>query len=258
MDRLEEIEILTPGQRLKEVRKELGIRQKDLAGTRLSKNYISMFENDKRRINIINATYLSQRINEIAKSKGLNLRIPANYFVKSEKDIVRDKSLELLVKCEDLTGNNRYDIYFNIYKVILLSNKYELLDILADSYFLKGHYLYRDKLYSCSIVHFSQSLFYYTKNGEIEKEGNCYFDMAKIYYKMEIYDIAIAYFNLAGSTKEVDIEKINYNKALTFYKLGQYKLAKNCVDNILLKDGRTLKLENNINENIKKNDKITM
>ena len=60
VNRLEKIEILTPGQRLREIRRKLGVRQEDLAGKNLSKNYISMFENDKRRISIINATYLSQ------------------------------------------------------------------------------------------------------------------------------------------------------------------------------------------------------
>ena len=43
------IEILTPGQRLKALRKQFGLKQEDLESKNLSKNYISMFENDKRR-----------------------------------------------------------------------------------------------------------------------------------------------------------------------------------------------------------------
>lgn len=102
----------------------------------------------------------------------------------------------------------------------------------ADSYFLKGCYLYNNKLYSCAIIHFSQSLFYYTKSGEIEREGNCYFNMAKVYYKMEYYDLAISYFNLAGVTENIDREEISHYKALSFYKLKQYRLAKSNIDNI--------------------------
>lgn len=128
----------------------------------------------------------------------------------------------------------------------------------ADSYFLKGCYLYNNKLYSCAIIHFSQSLFYYTKNGEIEREGNCYFNMAKVYYKMEYYDLAISYFNLAGATKKIDKEEISYYKALSFYKLKEYRLAKSTLDNILLRDGKTLELENSISKKLTKDEKKTM
>lgn len=258
VNRLEKIEILTPGQRLREIRRKLGVRQEDLAGKNLSKNYISMFENDKRRISIINATYLSQNINEIAKEKGLDFRVASNYFIKSEIDIVKDKCLEWLEQCKKSEVNDNYRVYSNIYGAIFLAEKYELLDILADSYFLKGCYLYNNKLYSCAIIHFSQSLFYYTKNGEIEREGNCYLNMAKVYYKMEYYDLAISYFNLAGATKKIDKEEISYYKALSFYKLKEYRLAKSTIDNILLRDGKTLELENSISKKLTKDEKKTM
>ena len=258
MNKLDDIIILTPGERLKAVRKKLGLRQRDLAGKNLSENYISMFENDKRRINIINATYLSHRINEAAEEKGLDFRVAANYFIKSEKDIVKDKCSEWLSQCRNPGNDGYYDIYSNIYKSIFLSNKYNLSDILADSYFLKGNYLYTNGLYRCAIIHFSQGLLYYIKNGEIEKEGNCYFNMAKVYYKMENYDLAIGYFNLAGSTKKIDEEKIKYYKALSFYKLKQYSLAKSNIDNILFKNGRVLELENNITKKLTRNEKNEM
>jgi len=78
---MKDFKILNPGQRLKDIRRTLKLRQEELAGEKFSKNYISMFENNKRTINAINATYLSDRINELAKEKGINISITSSYFL---------------------------------------------------------------------------------------------------------------------------------------------------------------------------------
>ncbi len=55
-----------------------------------------MFENGKRPISIINATYLAETLNNKAKDMDIELNLTASYFVKSEKDLARERCLDWL------------------------------------------------------------------------------------------------------------------------------------------------------------------
>ncbi len=244
---MKELTILEPGQRLREIRKKLGLKQEDLAGENMSKNYISMFENGKRRINIINASYFADIINNKAYEKGIALNVTASYFVKNEKDLAREKCIDWMDKILDKKENNKTEVYKDLYKIIYLSNKYKLEDILAKALELKGKQLYRNGLYSCAITHFSKSLSYYTK--ELDDVGieNSYLAIGKTHFMDGNYRMAIAYYNLASLIENEDF--ILYYKALSYYKLGEYEIAKGIIDKIMFKDERVIELENYIYKN---------
>ncbi len=238
--------VLTPGQRLRMLRKKLGLRQGDLAGEKISKNYISMFENGKRRINMFNATYLSSKINNIAESRGMDLKITASYFVKSERDIAKDKCINWLNSVSKYNNKYASKTYLKLYKVISLSRIYNLEDLLAEAYHLKGLQLYKNKLYNCAIAHYIQSLNEYIKLNNEEKISKIYLCIAKTYYMKKDYSLALIYFNYAGLIKEND--EIFYYKAFSYYKMGKYKIAKSISDRILFKNNRYLDLETEINK----------
>ena len=238
------IEILTPGQRLKALRKQFGLKQEDLESKNLSKNYISMFENDKRRINIISATYLANKINEIARQKGSTLNITASYFIKSDSDIARDICLELIEKSSSNSSNSVKNLYTDLYKVLMLSHKYEFSDLYGEALYLKGYHLYKAGLYNCAISNFSQSLLYFVGTRKV------YLNMAKTYYMKKDYKLSLTYFNLTGYLEES--EDINYYKALCYYRLKRFDLAKNLNSRIVFKDSMAIELENNIERALEK------
>ena len=144
---MEELTILEPGKRLRQARKKLGLTQQDLAGENMSKNYVSMFENGKRHISIINATYFVEVLNNKAKEKGIDINFEASYFIKNEKDMAREKSTNWLKQISNQKELNKAHIYKELYKIIYISEKYELNDLLAIAYKIKGKYLHRDGLY---------------------------------------------------------------------------------------------------------------
>ncbi|HSH36758.1 helix-turn-helix domain-containing protein [Schnuerera sp.] len=238
---MEDFKILEPGQRLRQMRKKLRLTQKDLSGENMSKNYISMFENGKRSINIINATYFADMINMKAKEKGVELNVTASYFVKTQNDIAREVCLEGLDKIKD-NNIDKYEKYRELYKIIYISNEYELLNILAKSLKVKGKLLYRDKLYHCAITHFSKSLLYYSREDDLDGIHKCYLAMGKTYFMDGNYKTAITYYNLASLYGDED--SMLYYKALAYYKLGNYELSKSIIDKIIFKDERVLELEN--------------
>lgn len=237
---MDKFTILKPGQRLKNLRKELGLTQEDLAGKNMSKNYISMFENGNRPISIINATYLADTLNKRAREMGIELNLTASYFVKNEKDLARDNCLDWLSRIKNENKNNKIENYRELYKIIYLSNKYELKDILAIALEKKGKLLYKDGLYSCAITHFSKSLLYYSKIKDKKKMKDVYIHMGKAYFMDLNYDMAIVYYNLAGLFGKDD--NLLFYKALSYYELGQFQIAKSIINNIMFKDERVLGL----------------
>lgn len=240
---MEDFIILSPGQRLRKLRKKLGMTQAELASDNISKNYISMFENEKRPINVINATYLAEAINQKAKEKNIDIFIKPSYFIKNERDIAREMCLEII---EEVSQNqmNKYSKYKNLYKAIYISSQYGFIDLLAQALEFKGKTLFREGLYFCAMTHLSKSLLYYFQEGNKEGIYNCYLAIGQIHFMDENYEAAIAYFNLASAYGNED--NILYYRALCHYKLGHYKIARNIIDKIIFKDERVLKLEKNI------------
>lgn len=241
---MEELKILSPGQRLRKLRKKLGLTQAELASNNISKNYISMFENGKRPINMINATYLADTINNKAKEKNIDINITPSYFIKTERDIAKelcDKSLERVSNNNKL---NKYNKYRELYKAIYLAEKYAFTDLLAKSLKLKGKVLYKNGLYFCAITHLQKSLLYYFKEGDNKGVYNSYVAIGKSYFMDQNYHMAIVYFNLASKYGNED--NMLYFKALCYYKKEQYEVAKGIIDKIIFKDERVLELEKKI------------
>ena len=233
--------ILKPGQRLRQIRKRLGLTQGDLSAENMSKNYISMFENGKRPINVINATYLADILNSKAKEMGINLNITSSYFIKSEKDIAKELCLDSFNIVLDKSNRNKHEKYRELYKIIYLSQKYDLPDLLAKALKLKGKFLYREGLYSCAITHFSESLLLFFKEGDINGISKSYLAIGQSYFMDNNYEMAITYYNLASLYGNED--KILYYKALSYYKLGNIVTTRGILDRIIFKDERVLELE---------------
>ncbi|WP_069649870.1 helix-turn-helix domain-containing protein [Caloranaerobacter ferrireducens] len=251
---MKDIELLSPGQRLKRIRKILDVKQEELAGEKFSKNYISMFENDKRKINIINAIYLSDKINKLAKQKGIDINVSASLFLKTEKDMAKDKCLEWITYVESRNNISIYEINSSLYNVILLSTKYDLDEYKAKALFLKAKNELLRSHFSCATTLFLESVVYYSKLEDYISISDVYKYIGIILYNEGNFTEGLIYLNLAESmlvkSKEIDnsrMEDIKYRKALMFYKLGQYEMANSIIQKISNINDKLLELSNKIN-----------
>lgn len=206
---LESIKILSVGERLRQERKKLRVGQDDLAGDKFSKNYISMFENNRRGINRRNAEYLAQRINELSAEKGVESYIEADYFLKSNSELAKEcceNKIEKL-KSDFMIDHERHK---EIYKVWKLSNEYELLDHLGEIYYIKGLDAYRTQRYRCAVTNTQASINYYNRANLLDKSVCSYELLGDICFDREYYEEAIIYYNLGLSLSEyTDVEKDN-------------------------------------------------
>ncbi|RKD31189.1 helix-turn-helix domain-containing protein [Thermohalobacter berrensis] len=226
---MEEIKILSQGERLKKIRKTLNLSQEELAGEKFSKNYISMFENDKRRISPINAIYLTQQINNFAKKKNKNIHITTTYLLKTEKDIAKDKCEKLLREVESNLGISNYNIQLNLYVAYVLSKKYNLKNFLAKSLYLKGLNSLKRELDQCAVIQFLEALTYFSKIDDFQTIAQLYTNIGVIYLKQNRTVDALPYFNLAKNSlsklEEFDdvnstIKHIDYYRTLCYPRTG--------------------------------------
>ncbi|MTI68459.1 MAG: helix-turn-helix transcriptional regulator [Firmicutes bacterium] len=212
-------EILSVGQRIKKIRKGLDIKQEELAGNRFSKNYISMFENDRRNINSINATYLTKRINELAKEKGVDFFITNSYLLKTEKDLARDKCHEWLEEVEVGCDITLEEILKNLYKAAKYSSKYKLFDLYARAQYLKGVNSLERKLYKCASTQFLEALQYFTKLDHNNSMFETYKSLAITLIEQKLYKQGLIYLDMAHgivlNKPDKQFEKI---KDIKYYK----------------------------------------
>lgn len=229
---MKELIILSPGQRLKGMRKILKLRQDELAGHRFSKNYISMFENGKRSINPINASYLADQINEFAKAKEIDIRISASYLLKSEEDMAKDKCEKWLKELETNLNMGFKDYNINLYKIIHISSKYGLAKYKANALYLKGLLYLNNNIYECAMTQFLEALVYYGKEKDYEKISDIYKKLGIIAYNTKQIQRAFVYFSLGHKVIRMSnainlqkVEELNYLIALCYYDMKQYSMA---------------------------------
>lgn len=247
---VEDVKILNPGERLRQLRKQLAVKQEELAGDKFSKNYISMFENNRRVINAINASYLAQKINELARKQNKDIQISASYLLKNENDIARDKCSKWLYEVELNLELSNYEINENLYKTILISSEHKLLHFKGRALFLKGINSFNNKRYTCAVTQFLDSLIYFAKENDYYAIKDIYKNIGITLLKQKQLGHAIIYFNLCDSVIEVNLDKkidsdseVTYYKALCYYKLGQYKIAKKLIDDCKYKNLNIKELE---------------
>lgn len=83
-------EILTPGQKLKKLRKELSLTQAQLASGTISREFISMVEHDVRRLSADNALSLMDRFRQITEEQNIPFKFPMDFLsISAEQEFYR-------------------------------------------------------------------------------------------------------------------------------------------------------------------------
>lgn len=251
---MEELNILSPGQRLKKMRKMLMLRQDELAGDKFSKNYISMFENNKRNINTINATYLANQINGFAKIKGKDININASYLLKSDVDMAKDKCEKWLQEVESNLNTNDNNCNLNLYKTIHISSKYGLTSYKAKAFYMKGLLSIYNERHQCAMTQLLAALVYFARENDFVYISDIYEKIGIILYNKKEIAQALVYFNLSyeviKNSKIYDrkkLEELNYYIALCYYDMKHYIIAKKMLGMVETESFKVSELSNRIN-----------
>ena len=75
-------EILSPGKKIRKIRKSFKINQEDITGGEITRNLISIIENDKANLTSKVAIILSENINRVCKEKGIDFSVTSEYLLE--------------------------------------------------------------------------------------------------------------------------------------------------------------------------------
>jgi len=220
-------EKLTIGQNLKRIRKDLNLKQYEIAGNDITRNLISLIENDKAPIYYNVANIISKNINKILNQRGLDIYIQAEDILNPERYESRKKANEYIEKLNKHLAEKNYELTVDeLNEIENFLNKWNFIDKKVEIYQILGEIYYKAK-------DPNREYYYFIKALEISYEHPNMKDRYKIISRLvyncivtKKYNEAIRLCEFALSTQEnlSDRQKgiFHYNLALSYYHLEDY------------------------------------
>lgn len=224
------MEFLTPGQKLKEMRKRLKMTQKDLQIDYISRGLISMIEIGERTLTKDTAIKLADKFRQKAEELNIYLYIDENFLLRSPSEDAELYCLEKIKKSkidDDIEG---------IYEIAC---QFNLLKVKAAFYSKKADYCLDKKDYDAAFHYYNEALaicrdskqddmisYLYWKMGFCKAETFQYKDALSYFYFCEHYSIIY---------KDKKIQQaILYDKALIYKKINKFESALESIEKYLL------------------------
>ena len=134
-------EILTPGDKLKELRKKYGIKQHEISKNDISRNMISMIETNKANLIESTAKILIDNMKELCEKKSIEFDISLEYLLESAESQV-EKIAKELISVIDITPEKILGKEFelDLAKVLSILDKYNLKSYKATIYEKLGEF----------------------------------------------------------------------------------------------------------------------
>ena len=218
---------LTPGKKIKEIRKFLKMKQEDLQDENVSRGLISMIETDQRSLFEDVAIKLIFKFEQKAKILNITLEIDEFYLLRSPAE---DAELYCLKKLEDSI----------IYEDILeIANKFNLLEIKATFYSKKADISLDKKDYDKAFNYYIHSMSIYKDINQHEIIPYLYWKIGLCKAKSYKYNDALSYFDICErysvmykDTKTQQL--VLYDIALCYKKIYKIDLALEYIEKYLL------------------------
>ncbi|MBZ2175318.1 hypothetical protein K8M07_08660 [Schnuerera sp. xch1] len=223
-------EKISIGQNLKRIRKDLDLRQYQIAGNEVTRNLISLIENDKTPIYHNVANIISKNINKILYERGQDIYIQPEDILKPDRYNSRKIADTYIKRLEKRLSKKNYEIKLEeLNEIENFLNKWNFIDKKVKIYDLLGDIYYNAK-------DPNKEYYYYLKALEVSYEypniRNRFKIVLKLVYNCIItkkYSEAIRLCDFALSTQEAISEKYKgifyYNSALAYYYLENYSKA---------------------------------
>ncbi|MBM7613972.1 tetratricopeptide repeat protein [Alkaliphilus hydrothermalis] len=229
------MEILSPGKKIKILRKKLGLRQDQLTDERITRSLISMIENGKRRLNRKTATIIAIKLNGFYKNLGQE--ITPEYLLESEEqqasNIVDENMDSLKPILKNKKEADQQHVFESFERMIELANQWELQEKEAEIFIIRGKYYFDKGEYNLTLADYFNSLEYYIAARKVEYIAILYIRISKCYIKMSLFEQAAFYgdkaYLLADSTKLPNSNEIKakslFNKIVCYGKTAKFDLT---------------------------------
>lgn len=134
---------ITSGKNLKRIRNELGLKQYEIAGEEITRNLISLIENDKATLYDNAANIIAKNINKIMCERNLNIFIKPEDLLKPERYRARKKANTYIEELEKKLVKKEFEIELEkLNEIEAFLNQWDLVDKKVKIYELLGDIYY--------------------------------------------------------------------------------------------------------------------
>ena len=223
---MDNIKIISSGEKIKNIRKSLGLKQDEITGNEITRNLISMIENGKVRLSTNAAEVIADNINNVCKQRNIDFRVTASYLLQDEKiqaTLIIDKYIKFLNENSNNSSMNLSDDIEEIDQFLInnevdINKKITIYKIIGNIFNLKNEY--------------HGSYTYYLKafeNGNKILSNTKLVDLLiKLMYSCNMlkrYNEALYFGKLVLNYNQLPDKlkfKLSFNSALAYQKLNLY------------------------------------
>ena len=226
---MENFEVLSPGKKIRKIRKDFRIKQHEITGGEITRNLISIIENDKANLTIHVADILSENINKVCAERKIDFRVTSEYLLEDinvQVNQIADNYIDYLFKNECTPSFAFEDSLNNIENFL---SKYDIFDKKV-VIFEKIGCIYRNhKEYYKAYTYYLKA---YEHNGRLLDDvrlARLLLDLNYCCVKLNRYKEVLGLNKSVSLTKQsIPIElryKLLFNNILAYKNLGEYDKA---------------------------------
>ncbi|WP_102399708.1 helix-turn-helix domain-containing protein [Haloimpatiens massiliensis] len=223
-------EVVTVGEKLKDIRKKYNIKQYELSGNKLTRNMISMIETNKAGLTKYTAEILIENIHKICDERCMECNISLEYLLESSKYQAKKICTEL-IKLLNSTPQKVFEIEFqnDLDEIEKLLDKYKLKKEKTIIYtklgeiFKNSRDFYKAYTYSLRAFESSNDLFnHFNLIGLIIDITYCCNNLKKYKETLDFSRLAYIYMDNIPEDQEY---KLKYNNIIAYKNLKDYNSA---------------------------------
>lgn len=249
------MEILSPGKKIKRIRKDLKISQKEITGGLVTRELISIIENDKCTLTPTVAKIITDNINKICKERNIDFNVDTEYLledINSQANKIANKYIDFLCNNEN---NISKDFSKDIDEIESFLRKYDLPNKKTIIYEKIGDILKKQKKFnSCYIYYIKAFENYNNMINDIRvfkllvNLGNVCLYLCRDKEALDFNNLALIYNNNVDESLKY---KVLFNNILAYMHLDKHDTALLEIDHIL-NTFKNLNKEKSFNLNILK------
>ncbi|WP_077369984.1 helix-turn-helix domain-containing protein [Anaerosalibacter sp. Marseille-P3206] len=242
--------LITIGQNLRRIRKELNLRQSEITGGEITRNLISLIENNKTPLSETNAKIISQNMNLIMKERGLDIYIETEDILNPKRYDAKKKADLYIQQLQNYLNEKNYNIETEkLQEIELFLNNWNLNDKKVKIYELLGDIFYYSSESNKEFIYLTKALECSFMFSDIKSNYKLISKLVSNCINTGKYQEAITLGNLGllSNNDMIDEHKgiFHYNNALAYKNLNQFDksleelvLAKKLINNT---NNKTLK-----------------
>lgn len=217
---------LTTGEKIRNLRKKLGMRQQELEDKNITRAFISMVETGKRGLGRESARIIAAKFKDKASKLGLKISVDEEYILRTPEE-------DAEVYCNEKLNNNPTKDEIEV--ILEICSKYNLTKVEARSYKILGNYAFEMRNYREACLDYIISLDLYKDTEDNKSLPYLYNRIGYCKFCRSMYVEAIPFFERANyyalAFNNLTYQKYSLlNLAKTYQKLHRYEKALEYVD----------------------------